>query len=88
MTTAPTTPESILSRFAAAYAEHGAGNERRLQIGYGGVIQDGFIVAHDGSFSVCSASNGARPIRTKHITRIDYSNARYRGTEPLWQREG
>lgn len=91
MTTATTTPESILARFAAEYAEHGPGDAQRLRIIYdNGNSQIGYIRRDprgDGHFLLATERGYFKDYTyPKHITRIDYSNARYRGPEPLWQR--
>lgn len=92
MCTAPSTPETILARFAVAYAEHGAGDERRLRITYdNGNSLIGYIKPHGrraGHFLLMTEKGYLKDyLYPKHIDRIDYSNARYRGTAPLWQRE-
>jgi len=87
-----TTPEAVLSRFAAAYAERGAEEMYRLDI----VFED--ESAFSGMY-VCVNENNGLFIATSglylwdfpaalDITRIDYSNARYRGDQPLYEREG
>jgi len=89
------TPETILARFAAAYAEHGAGDDHLLTLEYqplGWHAESGYITNYainDKSFwwIVVPASEYMAIIAPEHITRIDYSNARYRDTAPLWQRE-
>ncbi len=88
------TLDVILARFAAEYAEHGADPKCRLTFtmsnrkdlsGYVGTIKGNqALINRDG------ASQGyvINAYFREHITRIDYSNARYRGDRPLWDREG
>ncbi len=84
-------PESILARFAAAYAEHGPGPERRLLVTFNdGGTEDGYAT-RDNSMDIYNDNDvftGWIYFRTSTITRIDYANARYRGEQPLWEREG
>ena len=84
-----TTPEAILARFAAEYAEHGRGPERRLTITYDDeTTQSGYITQNPLNFFI-RPTTLATPYYTylPNITRIDYSNARYRGAQPLWERD-
>lgn len=91
-----TTPESILARFAARYAEHGAQKGRNrlelcLKYGRGEHKRKGYIDRDlHGRFYLDYGSGHYRMSQDDiaAITRIDYSNARYRGAQPLWEREG
>jgi len=91
MTTAPTTPETILARFAAAYAEHKPSPERRLQVTFFGKrVRNGYIVRFpDDEFLYFRNGHGLMRLKNPNanITRIDYANARYRGAEPLYQKD-
>lgn len=83
------TPESILARFAAAYAEHGPAPARRLRITLSDNTQiEGYVERpNDGVFDLTDGDLGWALLPTL-LDRIDYANARYRGAAPLWQREG
>ena len=88
----PTTPESILARFAAEYAEHGPGPERRLSmtLHFDNVISGYIGGERDDLWKIFYRDGDRRGsfITSDQIHRIDYSNARYRGAAPLWEREG
>lgn len=87
-----TTPETILARFAAAYAEHGAGDELKITMKFGHTthLLEGYAQQCGTGWKVLDDYGRFRSgfVNTTALTRIDYSNARYRGTAPLWQREG
>lgn len=90
-----TTPASILARFARSAIDRRPKPERQLRIDYGdgSVLRSVYISRnweHAGYVAI-SVRYGNRLTwninNVDHITRIDYANARYRGEQPLWQRE-
>jgi hypothetical protein len=87
-----TTPEVILARFAAAYKDHDPGAEYRLRITCrDGSSMVGYVAKRKGvnQFFLISMRGIIKScIYPERITRIDYSNARYRGAQPLFEREG
>jgi len=81
------TPDSILARFATEF-RNPAGQELRITFA-DGATRDGSVRGGPNNFVIVHGKHAESTtyLHTWDITRIDYSNARYRGAEPLYERK-